>query len=387
MHRLVATHFVLRITASQVSVECLLPKIDGMLPEGVGKRRAFVKTGPAARLTNELLENAKFAVEKLWKQRGYDPKKPELTKARLGYACDQYEAFAYLVTGALHMPLISHEEAKYLGKRIQNIIGKSGSIGKQLLPLRKRGAVSAPQIRSLLRQPAALNFDPPPRTAPAPAPALPLREEPPPPTPPEPPPPELTQPPMPPPTVPLDGVARRTEYEHFHGRYEGDPPKFRWIDCDIPGYRGPASHDDAIYWDQRKPPCVPSDFRPAHLISSKLCAEAVCAARRLEGFMPCEGMDPYEAELDAEQYELTYPKLKWGLHKLHQEFPDVDACPMLAHASQHHTRPCPCGRGVLAKWPLVVHRAELGFCDCPMAEWELICWSGEWIARWPKLGW
>jgi hypothetical protein len=75
--------------------------------------------------------------------------------------------------------------------------------------------------------------------------------------------------------------------------------EYIWIDCDVPGYRGPASHDDAIYWNPRKPPCVPSDFRPAHLISSKLCAEAVCAARRLELFMPCEGIDPYDAERDA----------------------------------------------------------------------------------------
>ena len=157
--------------ASQVSVGYLLSKIDGMLPEGVGKRRAFVKTGPASPLTNELLENAKLAVEKLWKQRSYDPKKPEAIKAKLGYACDQYEASAYLVTGALHKPLISHEEAKYIGKRITNIIGKSGSVGKQLVPLKKRGAASAPQIRALLLQPAALNFEPPPRAAPAPAPA------------------------------------------------------------------------------------------------------------------------------------------------------------------------------------------------------------------------
>ena len=140
-------------------MEHLLPKIDGMLPEGVGKRSAFVKTGPAARLTNELLENAKLTVDKLWKQRGYDPKKPEVIKARLGYACDQYEASAYLVTGALHMPLISHEEAKFIGKRIQNIVGKSGSIGKQLMPLRKRGAASAPQVRALLQQAAALSVE------------------------------------------------------------------------------------------------------------------------------------------------------------------------------------------------------------------------------------
>ena len=165
-------------------MEHLLPKIDGMLPEGVGKRSAFVKTGPAARLTNELLENAKLTVDKLWKQRGYEViKEPEVIKARLGYACDQYEASAYLVTGALHMPLISHEEAKFIGKRIQNIVGKSGSIGKQLVPLRKRGAASAPQVRALLQQAAAMSFAPPPRTVPAPAPE-PGPELPPPPSPP-----------------------------------------------------------------------------------------------------------------------------------------------------------------------------------------------------------
>jgi hypothetical protein len=69
-------------------VEYLLPKIDEMIPEGTGRRRTFVKTDSAARLharlTNELLENAKLAVEKLWKQRGYDPKKLEVIKARLG---------------------------------------------------------------------------------------------------------------------------------------------------------------------------------------------------------------------------------------------------------------------------------------------------------------
>ena len=357
-----------------------------MLPEGVGRRRAFVKTGTAAPLTNELLENSKLAVEKLWKQRGYDPKKPEVIKARLGYACDQYEASAYLVTGALHKPLISHKEAKYIGKRIHNIIGKSGSVGKQLVPLRKRGAASAPQVRALLQQAAALSFEPPPRTAPAAATALPPSEgRPPPPAAADPPPPSLPvadpplPPPLPPPTVPLGGAANRVEYEHPRGRY---------VDgyTDIVGYRG-VEGEEARFWDPRKPPCVPSDFRPAHLMSSKLCAEAVCAARRIENFMPMEGIDPWQAQFDAEHYEIAYPKLKWALRRMHDAFPEVDPCPMLAHASQHHTRPCPCGRGVLAKWPWVVHTEDLGFCYCEMAQWELICWSGEWIARWPKLGW
>ena len=129
--------------------------------------------------------------------------------------------------------------------------------------------------------------------------------------------------------------------------------------------------------------------REAVIRATKLCAEAVCAAARIEGFMPIEydEPDPAQQAFDEEQYEITYPKLKWGLRKLEWAFPELDVGPMLAHASQHHTRPCPCGRGVLAKWPWVVQTADLGFCDCDMASWELICWRSEWIARWPKLGW
>ena len=136
-------------------------------------------------------------------------------------------------------------------------------------------------------------------------------------------------------------------YEHPRSRWdwEVEPPQLRW-DTDIVGYRG-TSDFDGQYWDPAKPPCVPSDLRPAHLISSKLCAEAVCAAARIEGFMPCKYEEWHPA--DEEQYDLTYPKLKWGLRKLEWEFPELDVGPMLTHASQHHTRQCPCGRGLLAK--------------------------------------
>jgi hypothetical protein len=111
-----------------VLVDVLLQKADDMFPEGLGRPRAFKRDGAAADKTNELLESASTAIEKLFKQRGYDPKQPELVKKRLGYALDQYEASAYLVAGALHLPLLSPPEAKTIGKRINNIIGKSGSI-------------------------------------------------------------------------------------------------------------------------------------------------------------------------------------------------------------------------------------------------------------------
>ena len=104
-----------------------------MFPEGQGARSAFVRDGAATEKTNELLENASFAIEKLWEQRGYayDPKKPDVIKAKLGYELDRYEATAYLLTGAMHLPLISPPEAKYIGKRINNIIGTSGSVGSR----------------------------------------------------------------------------------------------------------------------------------------------------------------------------------------------------------------------------------------------------------------
>jgi hypothetical protein len=73
-------------------VEFLLRKAEGIFPEGVGGRRAFKREGDAAEMTNELLENSRTAIERLWNQRGYDPKKPEVIKARLGYALDKYEA-------------------------------------------------------------------------------------------------------------------------------------------------------------------------------------------------------------------------------------------------------------------------------------------------------
>ena len=42
----------------------------------------------------------------------------------------------------------------------------------------------------------------------------------------------------------------------------------------------------------------------------------------------------------------------------------------------------------LAMWPWVVQTAQLGFCDCNMAGWELTCWRCEWIAAgYPSLAW
>ena len=66
-------------------MEILLLKADGMIPEGVGARRAYVRDAAAAKMTNALLEDAWSAVKELWKQRGYDAMKPDEIAVRLGY--------------------------------------------------------------------------------------------------------------------------------------------------------------------------------------------------------------------------------------------------------------------------------------------------------------
>jgi hypothetical protein len=129
-------------------MEILLKKADLMFPEGVGAPRAFIKDGGAVEKTNELLENATIAIENLWEERGYDPKKPDDIMVKLGYRLDKYEAAAYLVTGALSLPLLSPQEAAFIGKRIKNIIGASGTIGSKLKALRKRGKSTTPQCEA-----------------------------------------------------------------------------------------------------------------------------------------------------------------------------------------------------------------------------------------------
>jgi hypothetical protein len=103
-------------------VEILLLKADGMSPEGVGARRAYVRDAAAAKITNALLEDAWSAVKELWKQRGYDAMKPDEIAVRLGYQLDKYEATAWLALGATHLPLLSQPEAWSIGKRIRSAL-------------------------------------------------------------------------------------------------------------------------------------------------------------------------------------------------------------------------------------------------------------------------
>ena len=102
------------------------------------------------------------------------------------------------------------------------------------------------------------------------------------------------------------------------------------------------------------------------------------AAYQLEDLKP----DNFENDFEEEDYEVASVKYKFATRRLLQEFPELAPFPMVAPASEHDTRPCPCGRGVLAKWPWVVQNDRLGFCagrGCAKGEWELGCWREEWI--------
>lgn len=158
---------------------------------------------------------------------------------------------------------------------------------------------------------------------------------------------------------------------------------------EIAGYRGrPGGDDEERFWNPTMPPCVPSDRRPARLFNSREAAEAAGAASRVEDLAPPPPDDEEYGEDDhnpmwdfnEDEYEVACLKHRQKLRRLREAFPEA--------GEEHHTRPCPCGRGALAMWPWVVQTAQLGFCECNMARWELTCWRCEWIAAGaPNLAW
>lgn len=112
---------------------------DSMFPEGTGRPKAVAKAGSPAQLTNGLIVDAKEAVDALWKARGYLNMKPKQRKEKLGYSLDREEALGYLVTSALHMPLLSPEEARTIGKRAGSL-----PVFSKLAESKKRSTRAAP---------------------------------------------------------------------------------------------------------------------------------------------------------------------------------------------------------------------------------------------------
>ena len=66
-----------------------------------------------------------------------------------------------MLTGALHRPLLSPIEARFIGRRIDNSLIKKAALGKQLAAHKKRGTSNA----ALLQETATLSLAPPPRAS------------------------------------------------------------------------------------------------------------------------------------------------------------------------------------------------------------------------------
>ena len=199
-----------------------------------------------------------------------------------------------------------------------------------------------------------------------------------------------------------DDVAEPIRFISLHGPTPSPHPRYAdpsWTGYDKVGYRGCESSYGAEKWDPDLPPCVISDQRPPQVFGSKEAALAAAAARELERLLP-ENFVGDEGAYNEEDEDLARARYKHALRKLAKAFPELEVLvPELCaglQANQQCTRPCPCGAGLLAKWPWVLQTPQLGFC--PGGEWgeddeevttqgkhdwEVISWRHEWVMACP----
>ena len=340
---------------------------SGATGAAVGSGRGQVTTAPSyglAKAVSELME--KLPPELFDRWAAHRP---------CGLLC-KLSAAGMLVCDVLGLPLPPFELAEPIGKATSKVKEKiAGEQAKAKKAAARKGQDQGEAAASVLRRavrlpiPSAADIarawrelakatatppagDQPAAEAPAPAP-------------------ESREPALEPAPVLVSGAAGHTEYKHPSATYVNG--KLVYGDDAPPGYRG-ICVDECRYWNPHAPPCVPSDLRPMQVFGMFAAAKAAAKAVRVEQFMQPADYDPECDHYDQERDEVARLEYQWAMSQLQDQELCPDPCPMFAHASQQHTRPCPCGLGVLAKWPWVIHSAELGFCTCEMAEWELICW-------------
>ena len=175
-----------------------------------------------------------------------------------------------------------------------------------------------------------------------------------------------------------------------------------WNGFEQVGYRGHGDGFGDERWDPDVPPCVVSDKRPTGVFGSEEAAMAVKAARVRERCMP-EKFVGDEGMYNEEEEEVARVRYLYALRRLAKVFPELEVpvpelCAGLKAALQC-TRPCPCGVGLLARWPWVLQTTGLGFCsggewgedeDSQQVEttqgqhfWEYFSWREEWIMACP----
>ena len=332
----------------------LLQRAEYMFLEGFGRPLAAPKVGAPAPFINALLCNSKAAVDALWKQRGYTTMKAAVIESRLGYKLDREEAKGYVLTGALHRPLLSPKEARTIGKRIDNSLGAKGALGKELAEHKKRGTSSA----ELLQAAATLSLAPPARTTAAPPPPA---EKPPAPPPPE---------PSPPPWTDADDAVADAVRATLHP----PPPS-----C---GNRVQQTREDGSH--------IATAAFVKELEASLLVGKAIVAAYWLEQYIPWEqdeddeeephpiqGSDEFEVEEETLRATIKY---KYALKRLDVAYPGFQfgVSTAWAYANETTSMLCHCGKGRVGRWPWQLQPETRGFsdatCDCMLRENEREQW-------------
>jgi len=320
----------------------LLQLLERMFPEGVGEPKLTVKVDKVAELVNGLYIDAKAAVVAFWKARGYDPKKPEITKEKLGYALDQEDALGGLVVRAMDMKPLFTGYLGVIGKRVNNALTP---LSAKLKVLRKKGARGEADRLALLQAAAKLNLDPPPppsRKRPAPEPTSEPVSEP---------------------------AARRGQASASASVPEPEPtapPSLHEVaPMELPlSMRCPC-------WFQHTPrPCPGRNIR-----GSLPAALAIYAAVECEQ-LGVLGTDDDFVDSDDEEYDAPTEALKEAAYNRYDAVLTALAawqkrsvrglcCLKVARGECAHDLPCGCGAGVRPAWPWMLWAPESRFCsDC-----------------------
>jgi hypothetical protein len=354
----VLVHLVPR---SQVSEALLLELLERMFPEGEGAARLMAQFDKTVHKTNGLLVDAKAAVQSFWKARGYDPKKPDITKQKLGYALDQEEALGCVVVRAMGLEPLFDNYERVIGKRVNNALTP---LNAKLKALKKSGARCEGDKLTLLQASAALNLDPPPppshkrpapepppEPAPEPASRRALASEP------------ALAPPAPKPLAPPEPVSQPVTMEL--------PLSMRCNCC----------------FTHKARAC------PARPVRGSLpAALAIYAAVECEQ-LGVYGTDDDFVDADDEDYDAPTERLKMAaydryaarLKELKRAFPKVACCRDFETGEcAHGDQPCRCGEGVRPLWPWKLYGPGSRYCaDCRRKEDEtrhVWCKAHEWVA-------
>ena len=345
---------------SQVPESELLQLLERMFPEGVGAAQLMAEFDKKADKTNGLLVDAKAAVVSFWKARGYDPKKPEITKQKLGYALDQEEALGCLVVRAMGRAPLFENYQRVIGKRVNNALTP---LNAKIKTLKKSGARGEPDRLALLQAPATLNLDPPP-------------------------PPSRKRPASEPPPAPApEPASRRTSEEP--APEPAPAPELPELVAEPHAIQLPLSMRCSCCFAHKGRAC------PARSVGGSLpAALAIYAAVECEQ-LGVNGTDDDFVDSDDEDYDAPTEQLKMAaynryaalLKALKASFPRVACCRDFETGEcAHGDQPCKCDEaaGVLPLWPWMLSGPGSRFCpDCRRKEGErrhAWCRAHEWVA-------